>query len=486
MVKKKSKQLVSQNCSERSKRPQGSIKKYCTEKNINKKKNLHNNIRKNEYLRTKKMKNSIHSTSNVLHKKNNKRKKSLLNIPNDITFYEIKPLSPTKLSISVKKFYNNNNFKQYQENLHSCEKKKIRNEEKTINKYKNSENVSTDVEKDNIFNDRKETIHRSKNKIKRIKPYDMIPQLNKEQCKQIKKSNNKTKAVEVYHRDYSFENHQTHLNSLLSKSTNEAQTNEYIDEEYRVTQLTNNALSISVKRFYKSKNDPKIIDIEKINRDMPLVSDTTFNSKAEFNQSPISSKLNSSHKISLNVQCISDNSNNKQQKVTAFFPIRRSARKTKNIVNEEKQIALEKAIASKNEDGLKIAVFPNKGRGVIADRDFTRGEYVVEYSGELVGLKEARKRESVYSKDTTTGCYMYYFKYGSTHYCIDATAESSRLGRLVNHSRFGNLGPKVVEVFGLPKIVLTAKTDIKQGEELTYDYGDRSKESLINHPWLAY
>jgi len=54
------------------------------------------------------------------------------------------------------------------------------------------------------------------------------------------------------------------------------------------------------------------------------------------------------------VQCISDNSNNKQQKVTAFFPIRRSARKTKNIVNEEKQIALEKAIASKNEDGLKV------------------------------------------------------------------------------------------------------------------------------------
>lgn len=71
-------------------------------------------------------------------------------------------------------------------------------------------------------------------------------------------------------------------------------------------------------------------------------------------------------------------------------------------------------------------------------------------------------------------------------YSIDATTESSRLGRLVNHSRFGNLGPKVVEVSGFPRIVLTAKTEIKQGEELTYDYGDRSKTSLINHPWLAY
>lgn len=53
---------------------------------------------------------------------------------------------------------------------------------------------------------------------------------------------------------------------------------------------------------------------------------------------------------------ISDTTNNKQQKVTAFFPIRRSARKTKNIVNEEKQLALEKAIVSQNEDGLKVKI----------------------------------------------------------------------------------------------------------------------------------
>jgi len=58
---------------------------------------------------------------------------------------------------------------------------------------------------------------------------------------------------------------------------------------------------------------------------------------------------------SLSVKHINDTSNDKQQKVTAFFPIRRSARKTKNIVNEEKQLALEEAIASQNEDGLKVS-----------------------------------------------------------------------------------------------------------------------------------
>lgn len=60
---------------------------------------------------------------------------------------------------------------------------------------------------------------------------------------------------------------------------------------------------------------------------------------------------------SLNVQHIKDTTHNKQQKVTAFFPIRRSARKTKNTVNEEKQKALEKAIISQNEDGLKVQLF---------------------------------------------------------------------------------------------------------------------------------
>lgn len=61
-------------------------------------------------------------------------------------------------------------------------------------------------------------------------------------------------------------------------------------------------------------------------------------------------------------------------------------------------------------------MFPNKGRGIIAGRDFARGEYVVEYSGELINFDEARKREAIYSQDISTGCYMYYFKHGLIHY----------------------------------------------------------------------
>ena len=69
---------------------------------------------------------------------------------------------------------------------------------------------------------------------------------------------------------------------------------------------------------------------------------------------------------------------------------------------------------------------------------------------------------------------------------IDATTETGRLGRLVNHSRLQpNCCTKVVVVDKVPRLVLIAKSDIKTGTELLYDYGDRSKESLIAHPWLA-
>lgn len=69
---------------------------------------------------------------------------------------------------------------------------------------------------------------------------------------------------------------------------------------------------------------------------------------------------------------------------------------------------------------------------------------------------------------------------------IDATAETGKLGRLVNHSRNGNLTTKTVPIGKTPHLVLIAKEDLPEGTEVTYDYGDRSKESLQHHPWLAF
>ena len=57
---------------------------------------------------------------------------------------------------------------------------------------------------------------------------------------------------------------------------------------------------------------------------------------------------------------------------------------------------------------------------------------------------------------------------------IDATSESGRYGRLLNHSKITpNCVTKVVMLGDIPRLILVAKNDIVAGTELLYDYGDR-------------
>ncbi|XP_007424712.1 N-lysine methyltransferase KMT5A isoform X2 [Python bivittatus] len=154
------------------------------------------------------------------------------------------------------------------------------------------------------------------------------------------------------------------------------------------------------------------------------------------------------------------------RKVTDYYPVRRSSRK--------------------NKKELQIDFIDGKGRGVIATRHFNRGEFVVEYHGDLIEITDAKKREAAYAQDPSTGCYMYYFQYLSKTFCVDATKETNRLGRLINHSKCGNCQTKLHDIGGVPHLILVASRDIKAGEELLYDYGDRSKASLEAYPWLKH
>lgn len=60
------------------------------------------------------------------------------------------------------------------------------------------------------------------------------------------------------------------------------------------------------------------------------------------------------------------------------------------------------------------------------------------------------------------------------------------MGRLINHSKTGNCQTKLHDINGVPHLILVASRDIDEGEELLYDYGDRSKASIAAHPWLKY
>ena len=175
--------------------------------------------------------------------------------------------------------------------------------------------------------------------------------------------------------------------------------------------------------------------------------------------------------------------------ITDYYPVRRSNRKSQSMIKQETENLLVAAIKNQTEDGLEVVDIPCKGRGVIATKTFCKGDFVVEYAGDRITWEEARKREKAYAANPAIGCYMYYFSANGRNFCIDATAESGRLGRLLNHSRRNpNCCTKLVWVPSSkqlePHLVINAKQDIVKGEELTYDYGDRDKKSLQSHPWL--
>lgn len=72
------------------------------------------------------------------------------------------------------------------------------------------------------------------------------------------------------------------------------------------------------------------------------------------------------------------------------------------------------------------------------------------------------------------------------HDSVDATLETERLGRLINHSKSGNCQTKLHPIDGSPHLILVASRDIAAEEELLYDYGDRSSAAVSAHPWLKY
>lgn len=175
-----------------------------------------------------------------------------------------------------------------------------------------------------------------------------------------------------------------------------------------------------------------------------------------------------------------------QSKITDYYVVRRSLRKTRKKIEEDRLLEIESAVVHNQETGLTIVQTEFKGRGVLAEKTFEKGEFVVEYAGDLIDLSSAKDREQQYSCNTMIGCYMYYFEYQSKRFCVDATAETGRLGRLVNHSRRKpNCKTKVIGINGIPRLILVASRNIGIGEEILYDYGDRSKASLEAHPWLS-
>ncbi|CAH9062410.1 unnamed protein product [Cuscuta epithymum] len=107
------------------------------------------------------------------------------------------------------------------------------------------------------------------------------------------------------------------------------------------------------------------------------------------------------------------------------------------------------------------------GFGIFTKCPHKAGDMVIEYTGELVRPPIADRREHlIYNSLVGAGTYMFRI---DDERVIDATRAGS-IAHLINHSCEPNCYSRVISANGDERIIIFAKRDIKQWEELTYDY----------------
>ncbi|XP_049337203.1 uncharacterized protein LOC111195347 isoform X2 [Astyanax mexicanus] len=108
----------------------------------------------------------------------------------------------------------------------------------------------------------------------------------------------------------------------------------------------------------------------------------------------------------------------------------------------------------------------SKGRGVFATANFSKGDFILEYRGQLL-------TQNLIQNINSGTVFIVDFQWRGKYWSVDASVEDKSLGRLVNDEhKKPNCKIKVVEVDGMPTLCLFALRDILPGEEINYNYGD--------------
>lgn len=116
---------------------------------------------------------------------------------------------------------------------------------------------------------------------------------------------------------------------------------------------------------------------------------------------------------------------------------------------------------------VKTVRTPNKGIGLATAVPLKRGDFVIEYTGEIITESECVERMSA----NVNGHHQQHFYYLAIDagIAIDAGATGNP-SRFINHSCDPNCETQKWNVRGAPVMGLFAKRDIAPGTELTFDY----------------
>ena len=141
------------------------------------------------------------------------------------------------------------------------------------------------------------------------------------------------------------------------------------------------------------------------------------------------------------------------------------------------QVAAQYTEKQKGPPHFIVKLFENKGRGIVAQKDFSNGEFLVEYPGELITAEEGNLRE----EEESSG--FLFFKHQGQSYCLDATDEcafADRLGHLMNHGQGmeENAQVKILDLKSHPHMCIFASKNISKGTEVQLWYSRPAVFSL--------
>ncbi|RHN81636.1 putative histone-lysine N-methyltransferase chromatin remodeling SET family [Medicago truncatula] len=116
----------------------------------------------------------------------------------------------------------------------------------------------------------------------------------------------------------------------------------------------------------------------------------------------------------------------------------------------------------------KTKLFKTEGRGwgLLADEEIKAGQFVIEYCGEVISCKEAKRRSHTYEIQGLKDAFIISLNASES---IDATRKGS-LARFINHSCQPNCETRKWNVMGEIRVGIFALEDIPIGTELAYDY----------------
>ena len=137
--------------------------------------------------------------------------------------------------------------------------------------------------------------------------------------------------------------------------------------------------------------------------------------------------------------------------------------------------------------GLNIKLYiqytNQKSWGVFTQTAITKGEYVLEFVGEIITDKQEKKRRSSYESNGVNYILVINeIKLNSkevVNKLIIDPYEMGNIGRFINHSCSPNMRPEFVYVGNdIPKICFFATKDIEKNSELTFCYGRIDQNDL--------